>query len=75
MALNSGISNLISEVKECVDEIFKMLEGPGIKANKNFTNFLDALNNSANPFLIKDLDKKVGKKSPINLSSTKIAQV
>lgn len=62
MALNSGISNLISEVKECVDEIFKMLEGSGIKANKNFTNFLDALNNSANPFLIKDLDKKVEKK-------------
>ena len=62
VALNSGITNLISEVKECVDEIFKMLEGPGIKANKNFTNFLDALNNSANPFLIKDLDKKVGKK-------------
>lgn len=62
VALNSGITNLISEVKECVDEIFKMLEGPGIKANKNFTNFLDALNNSANPFLIKDLDKKVEKK-------------
>lgn len=62
VALNSGISNLISEVKECVDEIFKMLEGSGIKANKNFTNFLDALNNSANPFLIKDLDKKVEKK-------------
>lgn len=62
VALNSGITNLISEVKECVDEIFKMLEGPGIKANKNFTNFLDVLNNSANPFLIKDLDKKVEKK-------------
>lgn len=62
VALNSGITNLISEVKECVDEIFKMLEGPGIKANKNFTNFLDALNNSANPFLIKDFDKKVEKK-------------
>lgn len=62
VALNSGITNLILEVKECVDEIFKMLEGPGIKANKNFTNFLDALNNSANPFLIKDLDKKVEKK-------------
>ena len=62
VALNSGISNLIPKVKECVDEIFKMLEGPGIKANKNFTNFLDALNNSANPFLIKDLDKKVEKK-------------
>lgn len=62
VALNSGITNLISEAKECVDEIFKMLEGPGIKANKNFTNFLDALNNSANPFLIKDLDKKVEKK-------------
>lgn len=62
VALNSGITNLISEVKECVDEIFKMLEGPDIKANKNFTNFLDSLNNSANPFLIKDLDKKVEKK-------------
>lgn len=62
VALNSGISNLIPKVKECVDEIFKMLEGPGIKANKNFTNFLDALNNSANPFMIKDLDKKVEKK-------------
>lgn len=62
VALNSGITNLISEVKECVDEIFKMLEGPDIKANKNFTNFLDALNNSANPFLIKDLDQKVEKK-------------
>lgn len=74
VALNSGITNLISEVKECVDEIFKMLEGPGIKANNYFTKFLDALNNSANPFLIKDLDKKVEKKSPINLSSTKIAR-
>ena len=62
VALNSGITNLISEVKECVDEIFKMLEGPGIKANNYFTKFLDALNNSANPFLIKDLDKKVEKK-------------
>lgn len=62
VALNSGITNLISEVRECVDEIFKLLEGPGIKANKNFTNFLDALNNSDNPFLIKDLDKKVEKK-------------
>lgn len=74
MALNSGISNLIPKVKECVDEIFKMLEGPGIKANNYFTKFLDALNNSDNPFLIKDLDKKVEKKSPINLSSTKRAQ-
>ena len=76
VALNSGISNLISEVKECVDEIFKMLEGPGIKANKNFTNFLDALNNSANPFLIKDLDKKVEKKiadqSFVNKNSAKV---
>ena len=62
VALNSGISNLIPKVKECVDEIFKMLEGPGIKANNYFTKFLDALNNSDNPFLIKDLDKKVGKK-------------
>lgn len=76
VALNSGISNLISEVKECVDEIFKMLEGPGIKANKNFTKFLDALNNSANPFLIKDLDKKVEKKiadqSFVNKNSAKV---
>lgn len=76
MALNSGITNLISEVKECVDEILKMLEGPGIKANKNFTNFLDALNNSANPFLIKDLDKKVEKKiadqSFVNKNSAKV---
>ena len=76
VALNSGITNLISEVKECVDEIFKMLEGPGIKANKNFTNFLDALNNSANPFLIKDLDKKVEKKiadqSFFNKNSAKV---
>lgn len=76
VALNSGISNLIPKVKECVDEIFKMLEGPGIKANKNFTNFLDALNNSANPFLIKDLDKKVEKKiadqSFVNKNSAKV---
>lgn len=79
VALNSGISNLISEVKECVDEIFKMLEGPGIKANKNFTNFLDALNNSANPFLIKDLDKKVEKKiadqSFVNKKSAKVNDI
>lgn len=79
VALNSGITNLISEVKECVDEIFKMLEGPGIKANKNFTNFLDALNNSANPFLIKDLDKKVGKKiadqSFVNKNSASINDI
>lgn len=76
VALNSGITNLISEVKECVDEIFKMLEGPDIKANKNFTNFLDALNNSANPFLIKDLDQKVEKKiadqSFVNKNSAKV---
>ena len=76
VALNSGITNLISEVKECVDEIFKLLEGPDIKANKNFTNFLDALNNSANPFLIKDLDKKVEKKiadqSFVNKNSAKV---
>ena len=79
VALNSGITNLISEVKECVDEIFKMLEGPGIKANKNFTNFLDALNNSANPFLIKDLDKKVEKKiadqSFVNKNSAKVNDI
>lgn len=62
VALNSGISNLIPKVKECVSNIYELLKGPGIKANKNFTNFLDALNNSANPFLIKDLDKKVEKK-------------
>lgn len=76
VALNSGITNLISEVKECVDEIFKLLEGPGIKANKNFTKFLDALNNSDNPFLIKDLDKKVEKKiadqSFVNKNSAKV---
>lgn len=62
VALNSGITNLIPKVKECVSNIYELLKGPGIKANKNFTNFLDALNNSANPFLIKDLDKKVEKK-------------
>lgn len=62
VALNSGISNLIPKVKECVSNIYELLKGPGIKANKNFTNFLDDLNNSANPFLIKDLDKKVEKK-------------
>ena len=76
VALNSGITNLISELRECVDEIFKLLEGPGIKANKNFTNFLDALNNSANPFLIKDLDKKAEKKiadqSFVNKNSAKV---
>lgn len=79
VALNSGITNLISEVKECVDEIFKKLEGPGIKANKNFTNFLDALNNSDNPFLIKDLDKKVEKKiadqSFVNKKSAKVNDI
>lgn len=79
VALNSGITNLISEVKECVDEIFKMLEGQGIKANKNFTNFLDTLNNSANPFLIKDLDKKVEKKiadqSFVNKKSAKVNDI
>lgn len=76
VALNSGITNLIPKVKECVDEIFKMLEGPGIKANNYFTKFLDALNNSANPFLIKDLDKKVEKKiadqSFVNKNSAKV---
>lgn len=79
VALNSGISNLISEVKECVDEIFKMLEGPGIKANNYFTKFLDALNNSDNPFLIKDLDKKVEKKiadqSFVNKKSAKVNDI
>ena len=62
VALNSGISNLIPKVKECVSNIYELLKGPDIKANNYFTKFLDALNNSANPFLIKDLDKKVEKK-------------
>ena len=79
VALNSSISNLIPKVKECVDEIFKMLEGPGIKANNYFTKFLDALNNSDNPFLIKDLDKKVEKKiadqSFVNKKSAKVNDI
>lgn len=79
VALNSGISNLIPKVKECVDEIFKMLEGPGIKTNNYFTKFLDALNNSDNPFLIKDLDKKVEKKiadqSFVNKKSAKVNDI
>lgn len=62
VALNSGISNLIPKVKECVSNIYELLKGPDIKANNYFTKFLDALNNSDNPFLIKDLDKKVEKK-------------
>lgn len=76
MALNSGISNLIPKVKECVSNIYELLKGPDIKANNYFTKFLDTLNNSANPFLIKDLDKKVEKKiadqSFVNKNSAKV---
>lgn len=76
VALNSGISNLIPKVKECVSNIYELLNGPDIKANNYFTKFLDALNNSANPFLIKDLDKKVEKKiadqSFVNKNSAKV---
>lgn len=76
MALNSGISNLIPKVKECVSNIYELLKGPDIKANNYFTKFLDALNDSANPFLIKDLDKKVEKKiadqSFVNKNSAKV---
>lgn len=76
MALNNGISNLIPKVKECVSNIYELLKGPDIKANNYFTKFLDALNNSANPFLIKDLDKKVEKKiadqSFVNKNSAKV---
>ena len=76
MALNSGISNLIPKVKECVSNIYELLKGPDIKANNYFTKFLDAMNNSANPFLIKDLDKKVEKKiadqSFVNKNSAKV---
>lgn len=76
VALNSGISNLIPKVKECVSNIYELLKGPDIKANNYFTKFLDALNNSANPFLIKDLDKKVEKKiadqSFVNKNSAKV---
>lgn len=76
VALNSGISNLIPKVKECVSNIYELLKGPDIKANNYFTKFLDALNNSANPFLIKDLDKKVEKKiadqSFVNKNSVKV---
>lgn len=76
MALNSGISSLIPKVKECVSNIYELLKGPDIKANNYFTKFLDALNNSANPFLIKDLDKKVEKKiadqSFVNKNSAKV---
>lgn len=76
VALNSGISNLIPKVKECVSNIYELLMGPDIKANNYFTKFLDALNNSANPFLIKDLDKKVEKKiadqSFVNKNSAKV---
>lgn len=76
VALNSGISNLIPKVKECVSNIYELLKGPDIKANNYFTKFLDAMNNSANPFLIKDLDKKVEKKiadqSFVNKNSAKV---
>lgn len=76
VAMNSGISNLIPKVKECVSNIYELLKGPDIKANNYFTKFLDALNNSANPFLIKDLDKKVEKKiadqSFVNKNSAKV---
>lgn len=76
VALNSGISNLIPKVKECVSNIYELLKGPDIKANNYFTKFLDALNDSANPFLIKDLDKKVEKKiadqSFVNKNSAKV---
>lgn len=76
VALNSGISNLIPKVKECVSNIYELLKGPDIKTNNYFTKFLDALNNSANPFLIKDLDKKVEKKiadqSFVNKNSAKV---
>lgn len=76
VALNSGISNLIPKVKECVSNIYELLKSPDIKANNYFTKFLDALNNSANPFLIKDLDKKVEKKiadqSFVNKNSAKV---
>lgn len=76
VALNSGISNLIPKVKECVSNIYELLKGPDIKANNYFTKFLDALNNSANPFLTKDLDKKVEKKiadqSFVNKNSAKV---
>ncbi len=76
VALNSGISNLIPKVKECMSNIYELLKGPDIKANNYFTKFLDALNNSANPFLIKDLDKKVEKKiadqSFVNKNSAKV---
>lgn len=76
VALNSGISNLIPKVKECVSNIYELLKGPDIKANNYFTKFLDALSNSANPFLIKDLDKKVEKKiadqSFVNKNSAKV---
>lgn len=76
VALNSGITNLIPKVKECVSNIYELLKGPDIKVNNYFTKFLDALNNSANPFLIKDLDKKVEKKiadqSFVNKNSAKV---
>lgn len=76
VALNSGISNLIPKVKECVSNIYELLKGSDIKANNYFTKFLDALNNSDNPFLIKDLDKKVEKKiadqSFVNKNSAKV---
>lgn len=76
VALNSGITNLIPKVKECVSNIYELLKSPDIKANNYFTKFLDALNNSANPFLIKDLDKKVEKKiadqSFVNKNSAKV---
>lgn len=62
VALNKGTSDLIPKVKECVSNIYNLLEGPDIKANKRFTNFLDALKDSDNPFQIKDFDKKVEKK-------------
>ena len=76
VALNSGISNLIPKVKECVSNIYELLKGPDIKANNYFTKFLAALNNSATPFLIKDLDKTVEKKiadqSFVNKNSAKV---
>ena len=78
VALNNGISDLISEVKGYANDIFELLDGPNVKVNKNFDKFLLNLTNSDNPFKQENFREKVinklNSKSFVNKNSAEVGE-
>ena len=79
VALNNGISDLISEVKGYANDILELLDGPNVKVNKNFDKFLHNLTSSDNPFEQKKFREtainKLNSKSFVNKNSAEVGEL